>query len=176
MGLPNAFQPIPSNATHIDVRDTASLLGPGISAAVGLALVLATLQGCGARSEPPPVNAPSALVGTTQIAVLVGYDDKAKLVELSPAALHVEAHGVRRYAAVPGSPVYRLPLSGDPTVLSAKVLCPGGKVDRDLLGTVPCSADQLVVAIMAHPAGTETIAAQVVIDPYGQIIKVAEAE
>lgn len=146
-------------------------------AAAGFALVLASLAACRRSSDaPPPLPPASALVGTTQIAVLVGYDDQAKLVELSPAAVGVGAHGERHYKAIAGQPVYKLPLSSDPTVLSAKLLCPGGKADRDLIGTTPCTVDQLIVAVMTHAAGGDPIAAKVVIDPYGEITKVSEAE
>lgn len=116
------------------------------------------------------------LAGTTQTALLVGYDDKEKLIELSPAAVDVGGHGERHFRAIAGQPVYKLLLSSDPTVLSAKQLCPGGKTDRDLIGTTPCTVDQLLVAVMTHAAGGDPIAAKVVIDPYGEVVEVAEAE
>jgi hypothetical protein len=126
-------------------------------------------------SDGPSLPPSSSLSGAAQVAVLTGYDDKAKLVELSPAVLHTEG-GTRYYQAIAGVPTFKYPLSNYVTILSAKTLCPGGKPDGNLLGTTPCTVDQLIVALMTHPHGADPIAAQVVVDPYGEITKIAEAE
>ena len=115
-----------------------------------VAMVAACAGACGRGSYTPPPPAVSSLLGTTQLAVLVGYDAKAKLVELSPAVLHVEGDGKGHYEAAAGASTYSLPLSADPRILSAKALCPGGKPDRDLMGTTPCTVDQLIVSLMTR--------------------------
>jgi hypothetical protein len=138
--------------------------------------VVLTTVGCDSKSYEPTPPVASSLVGTTQTAVLVGYDAKAKLVEFSPAVLYVGGNGMGNYEAVAGASTYKFPLASDPTVLSAKELCPAGKPDGKLTGTTPCTVDQLIVALMARPQGSDPIGARVTIDPYGEVTKVAEIE
>lgn len=83
---------------------------------------------------------------------------------------------MRYYKAIAGVPTFKYPLSSHVTILSAKSLCPGGKPDGRLLGTTPCTADQLIAALRAQPHGADPVAAQVVVDPDGKITEIAEAE
>lgn len=148
----------------------------GFSTAVGCcALVLALVGACSTLSDGRSLPPEASLSEGPHFAVLTGYDDKAKLVEFSPAVLHAEG-GTRHYQAIPGVPTSRYPLSAYVKVLSAKALCPGGRPDGDHLGTTPCTTDQLIVALMTHPHGADPIAAQVAVDPYGEITRIAEAE
>ena len=149
----------------------------GISTAAGCCvMVLVSAGGCGSSSYEPTPPAASSLAGTTQTAVLLGYDAKAKLVEFSPAVLYVQDNGIGYYQAVAGAATYRFPLSTNSAVLSAKTLCPGGKPDANLLGTTPCTVDELTTALAAQPRGAEPIGARLTIDSHGEITKIAEAE
>ncbi|WP_370372192.1 hypothetical protein [Catenulispora sp. GP43] len=132
----------------------------GILAAVGCcAAVLACVGACGSRSYEPSAPSASSLRGTTQTAVLVGYDAKARLLAFSPAVLYVGSDGTGTYEAVAGASTYTFPLSGDPTVL---------------IGTAPYSVDRLAAALAARPRSADPIAARVAIDPQGEITKIAE--
>ncbi|MEY9893927.1 hypothetical protein ABIA31_007608 [Catenulispora sp. MAP5-51] len=131
-----------------------------ISTTAGCCAAILTLVGaCGSRSYEPVAPAASALRGTTQVAVLVGYDAKTRLLAFSPAVLYVGSNGKGTYEPVAGASTYTFPLSSDPTVL---------------IGTTPCSIEQFADSLTTHPRTADPIAARLAIDPRGEITKITE--